>query len=139
LGLSPAVLQELLEHTEGEAEKTEKAGSADPISDEPSTQTKWHNIGKIVYEVNTTSGHIEPRLRLWVNSGITSPSESGGSTPEPSGSTSEDRSDSSEKMVVHGIGGTNDISMLWALQRRTRTVPCSGSGNAQFSEVSTSE
>jgi hypothetical protein len=128
LGLNPDVLQELLEYGEGETEKTEEA---DSTLDDHSSQTK----AKIIYEVNTTSGHIEPRLRLWVNSGILSSSDSGSSTP---GSTSENRADSPEKLADHDIGGSN-ISLLWALQRETQTFPCGGSRNAHIPEVSTPE
>lgn len=80
------------------------AGSGDPLLDDYTVA--WPNLPKIVYEINATSGRIEPRLHVWIDSPI-SLTDSGSSTPGHSASASSD---------ARGIGQQN-IGLLWALQQ----------------------
>jgi hypothetical protein len=116
LGFSPAVLQELLEHSKNEAEAVEghyKADRGDPNLADPSTDATHSNLPKIVYEVESVSGRIEPRLRLWLHSPM-SKAESGRLTPGPSSSTNSNTK--SDSVVDHGVDRPN-IRLLWALQQ----------------------
>ena len=81
-----------------------EGGQYNPCSGNP-LLAQWH-LSKIVYEIDATSGHIEPRLRVWIDSPI-SLTDSGSSTPGPSASTSSN---------VQGIGQQN-VALLWALQQ----------------------
>ncbi|GLB41102.1 putative SPX domain containing protein [Lyophyllum shimeji] len=120
LGLSPAVLQELLERTKQEqsAGSSDQSEEADPEKSSP--HIRHHNLPKVVYEVTDQSGRIEPHLRLWLD--IT-PDCRSASSPRPS----DDREESSETSTEveretepegaeHLSGG--HMSLLWALQRQ---------------------
>ncbi|KAG5653773.1 hypothetical protein H0H81_010614 [Sphagnurus paluster] len=127
LGLSPAVLQELLERSREEQEALADAqrptddGHRDPGLS-PAAQTRRSNLPKAVYEVIDDSGRIEPHLRLWVDI-----------PPTSSGSTSTitldgERTGSSEQLTHTENGGEEQeplgsepqvhMSLLWALQRQ---------------------
>jgi len=113
LGLSPALLQELLERSKNEAQVIEaenKVYSDEPILMDPS---KSHSLPKIVYGVDAASGRIEPRLRLWVDSPIFPPNLNI-SMASPSGSISSDFQSDPADMLA--FGGRN-ISMLQAPQK----------------------
>jgi len=88
LGLKPAILHELIEASEGVVPAAgtshiEKAAFEVPpyfISDEPSSrepptdlpaesaaETRFSPIPRVVYELNSNSGRIEPKLRIWIS------------------------------------------------------------------------
>lgn len=130
MGLSPSVLQDLLENSKTETEELiqgkGKGDAEDPDldnSDSPATAhtPKRHPFPRVVYEVTGESGRIEPQLRLWVEQPH-SPPESSGSTSrlEESGSGSDLEADIDldEGLDRDGLGGAH-MSLLWALQRRS--------------------
>ena len=85
LGLKPAILHELIEASEGvvpaagtsHIEEATCEVSPESISDEPSSrepptdlpaaETRFSPIPRVVYELNSNSGRIEPKLRIWIS------------------------------------------------------------------------
>lgn len=128
LGLSPAVLQELLESSKQEADDRVtdkgkgKAGSDDTPDltvDEDAHAAKRHgHFPRAVYEVTGESGRIEPQLRLWMDP----PTPSTSTPDEESGSSvlseSTERDLEDEEHLEEEFGGPH-MSLLWALQRRS--------------------
>ncbi|KAG7095115.1 hypothetical protein E1B28_005899 [Marasmius oreades] len=136
VGLSPTILQDLLEETVQKVDRDIKGRREDENgSSAVSDDAEAHNSHpRVVYEVNNASGRIEPRLRIWI-------------TP-PSSPRLEDVESvsvgSSSSHLTHGSGtvesedvDTNELredttlgedkqSLIWALQRRmssSRTRP----------------
>lgn len=131
LGLSPTVLQELLEHSKNESERLmqgkeiKKSQDDDPHFDEEastSSHARRYNLSKVVYEVTGDSGRIEPQLRLWVDL----PSSSGRSSPktldvrEDSSATltEVDTDEEEHRSSIEAEPSQSHMSLLWALQRQ---------------------
>lgn len=104
LGLGPAVLQQLLEHSNDEVEVIEGQYKGD------ATFSVRPNLPKITYEADSISGRTEPRLRLWLDSPIF-PADSEGSTPGLHFTISD-----AEKLVGDAIDRSN-IGLLRVLQQ----------------------
>ncbi|RDB26687.1 Transcriptional regulator of yeast-form-adherence 3 [Hypsizygus marmoreus] len=129
LGLSPAVLQELLEYSKNESDElTKKKGKkrsedGEEFDEDPSASTsaQRHHLPHLVYEVTKDSGRIEPHLRLWVDP----PSHSSGSSPhtldtQEDSLTPRTETDADDEEDQHGYnhGTRPQMSLLWALQRQ---------------------
>ena len=162
LGLSPNVLQELLEESVQEAEDVdqqqqegkgkEKEQIATDVSPDIEHGRSSHSHPRVVYEVNSASGTIEPRLRVWITppSSPSSPPRSESHSPDSTRSASPDDSALSvtpddEEAGDAGVGDeatsehTQDSrnrnkSLIWALQRRASSP--SSSFTARDQEVS---
>ncbi|KAG6827122.1 hypothetical protein H0H92_013142 [Tricholoma furcatifolium] len=134
LGLSPALLQELLESSKAELGSSDGKLGAEV---EASTfglgpaQRRQH-LPKVVYEVTDGLGHIEPHLRLWVDSPThTTPTlMTGGSTSRSTSSLARGDGDASdvtendydveedcEDFSSEAASG-GQMSLLWRLQRQ---------------------
>jgi hypothetical protein len=120
LGLSPAVLQELLQTADS---KSATVGNGQENGGPPSADTQVQPGGtpfpKVVYEFSGTSDRISPQLRLWVK-------DTGHSNAlqHRFDSTLSDRvqeSDLSDQLEVSstGSGQNTSSSLLWTLQRRS--------------------
>ncbi|KAK7471160.1 hypothetical protein VKT23_002571 [Stygiomarasmius scandens] len=131
LGLSPQVLQELLEGQESGAARdfgtNVEARDLSPVASSSSSTLEAENGSgtihpRVVYEFNSKSGKIEPRLRIWVTSPL--PDVEPPSTP--SSRADSDSEDVEDEGGEHGHGGDVEEGMkpnagfLWALQQRTR-------------------
>lgn len=133
LGLSPAVLQELLESSKQEADervaskgkgKAEPDDAADLDEEVMSAQAarRHGHVPRVVYEVTGESGRIEPQLRLWVDPPTPStPDEVAGVIEESESSSRSERTiegDLEDEDLPEEFGGPH-MSLLWALQRRS--------------------
>jgi len=87
LGLKPAILHELIEAsvptTDGHTSRIEEVVTTPEVpqsGSEPSplptdlapsipaeVETRSSSIPRVVYELNSSSGRIEPKLRIWIN------------------------------------------------------------------------
>ncbi|KAJ7489598.1 SPX domain-containing protein [Mycena latifolia] len=94
LGLGPAVLHDLLQ------------------SGTQSSKGKGREVGptRVFYELNSDSGHIEPRLRLWVNPPIPP-------SPPTRSRVEEIEEDETDDGTVDSAQDEPQVALLWALQR----------------------
>ncbi|KIK52382.1 hypothetical protein GYMLUDRAFT_49974 [Collybiopsis luxurians FD-317 M1] len=129
LGLGPDVLHKLLVDGNGEGQEG-KGLSA-------------RNHPKVVYEFNSDSGKIEPRLRIWLSWPLPTPVPSHSSTVPVSRVSSVDSEASSSEggeltsSSSEGFGMKN-ISLLWALQRNA-AVQNWAEDSPQITEVADTE
>ncbi|KAF5381778.1 hypothetical protein D9615_005505 [Tricholomella constricta] len=152
LGLSPAVLQELLERSKEESDELsdgkgkKRADDADPNEESPSPSTpaytRRHNLPKVIYEVVDDSGRIEPHLRLWVDA--PTDSSGSGSSPRPL----DEEVDGSEPITEVAREGEADsaanppqgqMSLLWRLQRQAWLANAEERGSADVSAAHIAE
>jgi hypothetical protein len=114
LGLSPAVLQELLQTANNHSATFDGQENVEPSTDSRSQLGGGGTpFPKVVYEFSDTSNHIAPQLRLWVK--------------DPSHSTSLRRqgqvqgSDLSDQLELSSDSRDqhSSSSLLWTLQRRS--------------------
>ncbi|THU89964.1 hypothetical protein K435DRAFT_781386 [Dendrothele bispora CBS 962.96] len=142
LGLSPQVLQELLDgqesnRTHGFRTEAEVHDDSNPVASTSHSTLddeygSWNSAPhpKVVYEFNSKSGKIEPRLRIWVTRPLPDvelPSE----PPSRMDSDSEDVEDEDGIHSREEDGGERsnteesskpEDSFLWALQQRARSL-----------------
>ncbi|KAK1220116.1 hypothetical protein PQX77_017155 [Marasmius sp. AFHP31] len=153
LGLSPNVLQELLEERvreevdrEGKGKQKECIPEDIELDDEHGRSCYSHP--RVVYEVNSASGTIEPRLRVWITPPsprrLGSRSPDSNRSPSPAGSalsvTPEDDEDAydtgagAEETTEHTPDSRNkNMGLIWALQRRASSSSSSSAVNEQES------
>ncbi|KAJ7661251.1 SPX domain-containing protein [Mycena rosella] len=99
LGLGPTVLHDLLQSG---LEPTGNANNAAP---------------RVVYEFNADSGHIEPRLRLWVQPPeLPSPPTTRSGVEEVAGDATDAEDTETEDGTEDGADD-KQVALLWALQR----------------------
>ncbi|KAJ7083647.1 SPX domain-containing protein [Mycena belliarum] len=96
LGLGPAVLHDLLQ-----------SGT------DPKGKRREATPTRVFYEFNSDSGHIEPRLRLWVDPPVPPSPPSRSRVEEVDSEKRDSRSDDAEHVP--------QVALLWALQRRAET------------------
>ncbi|KAF9072036.1 SPX domain-containing protein [Rhodocollybia butyracea] len=121
LGLRPEVLHRLL------------------VQDEKGTEASLQPTGasahrpRVVYEFNSNSGKIEPRLRIW----LTSPAASTDALVESDNSDAGLEESGTETELECVTTPTNEnISLLWALQRNSAAQDWD-EDSSQITEVST--
>lgn len=128
LGLSPTVLQELLEPGTGSGKETDEVTEVSPLvsgEDGPAQhpsgdQQDRATLPKVVYEFNDTSGKIEPRLRVWVNPMDRRVAGLGGVRGAPG----NDSEESLERVGEEDPASPPEVtphsnSLLWSLQRQS--------------------
>ncbi|KAJ7471276.1 SPX domain-containing protein [Mycena galericulata] len=108
LGLGPAVLQDLL--------KTGTAGNG---------KGKETALTGVAYELNNDSGHIEPRLRLWVEPP---------NAPSPP-SRVEEVDDDDDTDDASQSDDASHVALLWAFQRQMEPPDSDSSSVASGSKV----
>ncbi|KAG5645958.1 hypothetical protein DXG03_004750 [Asterophora parasitica] len=140
LGLSPAVLQELLERSKEESddlsldpkgkkraddadpnETQESSPSGSPSSSPPGSAvpTRRQNLPKVTYEVVDDSGRIEPHLRLWVDSPPGEGGSESSSSPRPLDEEGDDDGFEEQHVgLIEGEQPKEQLSLLWRLQRQ---------------------
>ncbi|KAF9069392.1 SPX domain-containing protein [Rhodocollybia butyracea] len=119
LGLRPELLHKLLVQDENGTETSLQPPSA--------------HRPRVIYEFNSNSGKIEPRLRIW----LTSPAASADALVESDSSdTGHDESETDTEQESITTPANEDISLLWALQRNS-TVQDWDEDSSQITEVST--
>jgi len=133
IGLSPAVLQELLERSSSQIDLLEKGVvNESAILDDPKlddghsmfTPVRPHTQPKVVYEVNDLSGRIEPRLRLWVDPPVSSPNATG-----------LDGGSEWDGAAMNGSGCRRQMSLLWALQKMPWADRADAAGMGELSDA----
>ncbi|KIK50052.1 hypothetical protein GYMLUDRAFT_253313 [Collybiopsis luxurians FD-317 M1] len=135
LGLGPDVLHKLLVDGNGEGEGEGEGEEGKVLS--------ARNHPKVVYEFNSDSGKIEPRLRIWLSWPLPTPIPSHSSTVPVSRVSSVDSEASSSEggeltsSSSEGFGMKN-ISLLWALQRNA-AVQNWAEDSPQITEVTETE
>ena len=85
LGLKPAILHELIEASEGVVptdgtghieevilevppqSSLESSSPTDLVPSNAEAETRCSSIPRVVYELNSISGRIEPKLRIWIS------------------------------------------------------------------------
>ncbi|KAJ6535940.1 SPX domain-containing protein [Mycena vulgaris] len=103
LGLGPSVLQDLLQ------------SGTDTSAKGKGRET---TTTRVVYEFNSDSGHIEPRLRLWVDPPVPPSPPTQSRVEEVEEDDTEDGSEASEASEVSA--GDQPVALLWALQRHAK-------------------
>ncbi|KAL0575704.1 hypothetical protein V5O48_006264 [Marasmius crinis-equi] len=149
LGLSPTVLQELLEERVREEvdRKDAKGKDKESQSNEGLELTadgdgrSYYSHPRVVYEVNNSSGSIEPRLRVWLKP-PSSPSRRKSShsndsdrSPSPNDDTTSSSTVDEEALNGDEMEDTieddqseesSNMSLIWALQRRASSSSSAG-------------
>lgn len=123
LGLRPDVLHDLL----GPRDVVEAKGKEKEIEEEGS---EVHP--SVVYEFNSTSGKIEPRLRIWITSPL--PEVPASDTIPSDSEASSDAGTDIEPLAGSEHPGVKNISLLWALHRKA-AVQDWGDSSSQITEV----
>ncbi|KAG6866165.1 hypothetical protein C0991_008119 [Blastosporella zonata] len=139
LGLSPALLHDLLEGSQKVSNSIGDSGSAAEEADGTEAKsTRRHHLSKAVYEVTDGLGHIEPHLRLWVDlpslisnkyaSSVTSSQET-----DSSDRHTETETHDPDEEGLDGIPPAG-ISLLWTLQRQALNIQDAEPSTAWISE-----
>ncbi|KAF5366316.1 hypothetical protein D9758_005713 [Tetrapyrgos nigripes] len=124
LGLSPQVLQELLDSQEG-GHGTGPGSKTDAKTESPIVHPDIveHGSPRVVYEINSKSGKIEPQLRVWITSPLPDVLRSSSRAESDSGEVSEEVSEEEghEHHNEERLDTDDALKLLWALRRRAET------------------
>ena len=132
LGLKPAILHELIEASEGvvPADGTghieevilqvppqssfESSSSTDLVpSNSAEAETRCSPIPRVVYELNSISGRIEPKLRIWISMPAPEVEDVGVHLSQALEALELD----GDGELVAEVEGPGHTSLLWSLQQ----------------------
>ncbi|KAG6844396.1 hypothetical protein H0H87_007208 [Tephrocybe sp. NHM501043] len=149
LGLSPAILHELLEGSQKVSIGDVGKGAEEPAGTEVKSIRRHPNLSKAVYEVTDGLGHIEPHLRLWVDvpslhssrnasraSSVMDSHESEAESSSDAHTMTETEPDEDADDGEQGIPRIQQrgMSLLWTLQRQAINIQDSEPSTARITE-----